>query len=718
MKVVGLLLLANVVMAQTTPVLRIPGQVQLDGKLDEPFWSEALVMDLVQQAPNPRGPTPFATTVRVAATEEMIYIGFLCKDPEPRRLAVHTMQRDGDVEGDDFVSIAFDTYGDRRTGYFFRINAAGARVDGLIAGAEHPSLDWDGIWDVRTHVAADGWSAEIAIPSRTLNFKKGADTWGANFERNVARTRTVLRWAAPTLDAFFFDLSRGGTLTGLAHLKQGLGIEFSPYTTARTRSFFREYGRNFQMTAGGDFTYRLTSQLAAVFTANTDFAETEVDTRQLNLSRFELFFPERRTFFLEGSNQYQFGLGLDAQFIPFFSRRIGLFEGEQIPINAGVKLNGRAGKWNLGFLDVQTRDTVLQDGSVIPGTNLLASRISYDLTSKLRLGGIFTNGNPDGKTRNTLAGFDGVWRTSEFRGNKNLFIGGWTAKSFGDVGDGNRSGYGFKIDYPNDLWDCFVALNKYGASLNPGIGYLPRPGVRRFDAVCEYRPRPRKDGPFGWIRQQFMDHRYQRVVNERGQVESEQFAWTPVNVQTESGDRFSFQWIPWAEFLPVPFDISEGIRLPVGKYRFQRFIAELETSPNRRLQFTNSSGTGTFYSGTLYQQENALRYTSRRGNWQAGITLEQNFGNLPQGNFVQRLWQFNTTYAVSPNFAISSFLQYDSESQNVGNNMRVRWTLRPGNELFFIWNRGWKRLLLSPHEQGLIPESELIAIKLRWTFRR
>ena len=512
-----------------------------------PFGRQAQAIELTQQAPQAGQPTPFRTIVRIVANRENVYVGFECTDPDPNQLAIHTMQRDGDVEGDDFVSVALDTYGDRRTGYFFRVNAAGARVDGLIAGPEDPSLDWDGIWDARTQRTATGWTVEIAIPTRTLNFTRGLDSWGANFERNVARVRTVLRWTSPTLDSFFFDLSRGGTITGLGGLEQGLGLELSPYTTGRMRGGFQANGRNVQGAVGGDFTYRLTSQLAVVFTANTDFAETEVDTRQLNLTRFELFFPERRTFFLEGSNQYLFGLGLDEQFLPFFSRRIGLFEGEQIPINAGVKLNGRVGKWNLGLLDVQTRDTVLLDGSVVPGTNLFASRVSYDLTSKLRLGSIVTNGSPDGVRRNTLAGFDGVYRTSEFLGNKNFFVGAWTAFASGDVGDGDRTGYGFKIDYPNDRWDCFVSFNKYGDSLEPALGFIPRRGIHRTDAACEFRPRPRKDGRFGWIRQLFMDHGFYRVTNHRGLVESQRFSWEPIDVQMESGDRFSFNWIPWQE---------------------------------------------------------------------------------------------------------------------------------------------------------------------------
>jgi hypothetical protein len=712
----ALLALCTVVSAQTVPVARASAAIELDGRLDEPFWQQARLVQLTQQAPKPGEPTPFPATVRIAASADTIYFAFECTDPDPSRLAIHTLQRDGDIDGDDFISIALDSYGDRRTGYFFRVNAAGARIDGLIAGAEYPSLDWDGIWDARTQRTAEGWTAEIAIPSRTLNFTRGLDAWGANFERNIARARTVLRWTSPTLDSFFFDLSRGGTITGLAELKQGLGLEFAPYTTGRVRTDFQEPNRTAQATVGGDFTYRLTSQLAAVFTANTDFAETEVDTRQLNLTRFELFFPERRTFFLEGSNQYQFGLGLDEQFLPFFSRRIGLFEGEQTPINAGVKLNGRAGKWNIGLLDVQTRDKILRTGTLAPATNLFASRVSYDVTPKLRLGGILTNGSPDGVTANTLAGFDGVWRTSEFRGNKNLFIGAWTAASLRNT-PGDRTGYGFKIDYPNDRWDCFVSFNKYGESLDPALGFVPRPGVHRFDSACEFRPRPRKDGRFGWVRQQFMDHRFYRVTNYRGQVESQRFSWTPINVQMETGDQFAFSWTPWYEFLPVPFEIADGVTLPVGKYRFDRLEATFGSSPNRRVQFGNASKFGTFYNGTLYQQSNSLDYTSTRGAWQAGMNLEQNFGRLPQGNFVQRLWQLNTTYAFNTYISLTSFVQYDSVSHNIGNNTRLRWTLKPGNDIFVVWNRGWKRLLLSPDDLRLAPDTELLAIKLRWTLR-
>jgi hypothetical protein len=700
---------------------RFNGSVKLDGKLDEPAWRDpAIVGALVQQSPRPGELTPYDTTVRILVTSDSLYFGFECTDPDPSKIAVHTKQRDGMVRGDDTVAIVLDTYGDRRTGYFFQINAAGARLDGLVSGPEEPKLDWDGIWDAKTQRSAQGWSAEVEIPLHTLSFTRGLATWGINFERSIARDRTVLRWASPTLDSFLYDFSRAGSLTGMQELEQGLGLEVSPSIVGRRKDFFQEDNPEWQGSPSVDLTYRLTPQMAAVFTANTDFAETEVDSRQLNVTRFPLFFPERRAFFLEGANQYEFGLGLGELFIPFFSRRVGLYEEQVIPINEGFKLNGRAGRWNVGMLDVQTRDTELQGSNdvVVPGTNLFAGRVSYDVNPKLRLGTLITNGHPDGLRRNTLAGFDAVWRTSEFMGNKNFLVGGWGAISSGDTPSGNSAGWGFKVDYPNDLWDCFTSLNQFGEALDPGLGFLPRPGTRRFDASCEYKPRPSKTGPFRWVRQQFMEHRFYRVTNYRGELESWRFFWAPINVQFESGDRFEFNWVPWYEYLPEPFTIAPGITLSAGGYRYDRFRLEFQTSRHRAWEFGTTTWFGDFYNGRLLQQENYLRYTSPAGTWQAGLTSDQNFGSLPQGKFVQRLWQINLAYAFSPNLVLTSFLQYDTESQNVGNNMRLRWTIKPGNDLFLVWNRGWKRIILTREDLSLVPDSELIAVKLRWTFRK
>jgi hypothetical protein len=714
---------------RATAVVDSSASIALDGRLDEPVWHDAPVLRLVQQSPKPGEPTAYETEVRVVVTKDRIYFGIVCKDPDPSRIAVHTMRRDGDMKGDDSVSIVLDTYGDRRTGYFFQINAAGARADGLISDPQSISLDWDGIWDARVARIPDGWSAEVVIPSRTLSFSPGVDEWGLNVERYVPRERLTLRWSSPTLDSFIYDLSRSGRLAGVGALEQGKGLEFVPYATGKTREVFPGSHRSWQGSVGGDVTWKITPQIVTVFTANTDFAETDVDARQINLTRFPLFFPEKRAFFLEGANQYDFGLGIGGQdspqFIPFFSRRIGLLGGAQIPINAGVKLNGRVGKWNLALLDVQTRETFVPlqvaqnltlSSPLVRSTNLLAGRVSYDFNENLRVGTIFTNGDPEGLRQNTLAGIDAVWRTSKFRGNKNFLVGAWTATTQGDVGLGSKVGWGLNIDYPNDLWNCSASVNQYGDALDPLLGFLPRPGVRLTYGMCFYQPRPSKDGPFRWIRQEFFENRFWRYTNSKGIVESWEYRMAPINVRLESGDRFEFDWNPHGETLVAPFEVAPGVVIPPGSYDFTRWRVEAQTSDHRPMQFGTTTWFGTFFNGHLTQWINYLRWTSPKGKVQLDLDTENDFGHLPVGNFTQRLWSVRAAYAWSPNLVLSSFVQYDTGSQNIGTNTRLRWTIRPGNDLFIVWNRGWQRFVTEPHV-FIVPESDLIAIKLRWTFR-
>jgi len=701
--------------------------ITLDGLLNEAAWRDAPVMKLIQQAPKPGQPTPYETQVQVIVTSDRIYFGFTCRDPDPRRIAIHTMRRDGDMTGDDTVSIVLDTYGDRRTGYFFQINAAGARVDGLISSADSVSLDWDGIWDARTARTSTGWSAEIVIPSRTLSFTRGLNEWGLNLERFIPRERLWMRWSSPTLDSFLYDLSRAGRLSGVGELQQGKGIEITPYATGKTKRFYGASPRAWQGAVGGEITWKITPQLVTVFTANTDFAETEVDTRQINLTRFPLFFPEKRSFFLEGANQYTFGLNLGQQFIPFFSRNVGLLDGAQIPIDAGIKLNGRVGRWNLAALDVQTRETTIPQqvqedlglsSPVIAGTNLFAGRVSYDFNENLRVGTILTHGDPEARRDNTFVGIDAVWRTSKFRGNKNLQFGAWTATTQGDVGPGSKIGWGLSADYPNDLLDCAASMNQYGEALDPLLGFLPRPGTRRTDVFCAYQPRPSKTGPFRWIRQEFFENEYLRYTDPKGVLESWEYFMAPINVRLESGDRFEFNWNPHGEILSAPFEIAPGVFIRPGSYEFTRYRLEAQTSGHRPLQFGTTTWFGSFYDGHLTQWQNYLKWTSPRGRVQLEADSENDFGRLPEGNFVQRLWQLQGAYAWTPNLVLTSFVQYDTESQNIGTNTRLRWTIKPGNDLFIVWNRGWQRQILSPHDVSIVPESDIVAVKLRWTFRR
>lgn len=686
--------------------------IRLDGVLEEPAWQAAAVIpDLTQQAPKPGEPTPYRTEVRVLVDSRNVYFGITCFDPNPAAIAVHTMLRDGDIIGDDRIAIVLDTFHDGRSGYFFQVNSNGARVDGLISGPGELSLDWDGIWDVATRRGPSGWTAEIVVPAQTLGFRKGEGRWGFNVERFVPRDRTTLRWSGTTLDSLIDDVSRAGALEGIGALEQGVGLSVIPYALGRFRLNRDQNHRTFGGTSGGDVSYNFTPQFFGVLTVNTDFAETEVDTRQVNLTRFPLFFPEKRAFFVEGANLFRFGLGLDDLFIPFYSRRIGLFDGRLVPIDAGVKVLGRAGRFGLALLDVETGD-----GAGAPGTNLFAGRVTYDADSHLRVGAVGTRGNPDGVHENSLGGIDAVWRTSTFAGDKNFFVGAWGAATGGDLPAGRRTGWGIEIAYPNDLWDLSFRYNDFGDALDPRLGFLPRPGTRQYEAGGAYQPRP-QGGAFGWVRQFFFELFGTLVTDLHGEAESWEVFTAPFNVRTQSGEHLEANWIPQFERLDAPFEIARDVMIPPGRYRFDRYRVEAQSSDHRPWRIGTTLRFGDFFDGRLTQLVNYANWTSSSGRLFLSLDAENDFGDLPAGRFIQRLWQWKTIYAFTTELVTSAFVQYDSESREAGLNARVRWTVTPGRDVFLVWNRNWRHAL-SESAFAASPVSDEVVLKLRWTFRR
>jgi len=699
--------------APRAAVGRKNGEIRLDGILDEAAWIDAgLIPDLAQQSPHPGEPTPFHTQVRLLADEDHLYLGIVCSDPEPERIAVHTLSRDGDLTGDDSVAFVIDPFGDHRNGYQFRVNAAGARQDGLISGSAEPSLDWDGIWDARVSRSASGWSAEIALPSRTLRFDTRLPAWGFNAERFVARSRTTLRWSGTTLDSSLADLRRAGSLEGLGGLEQGVGLSAAPYGLARATTDFSADRSSLIGQAGIDVTYNLTPGVATVLTVNPDFAETEVDTRQINLTRFPLFFPEKRPFFLEGSDLFEFGLDLGTDFIPFFSRRVGLFDGNRVPLRAGVKILGRAGRFSVAALDTLTGDV-----PSAPGTNLFAGRVTFDADEHLRIGAISTRGDPDGVHANWLGGLDAVWKTSSLFGSKNFSVGGWGARSGGDVPDGRRGGWGFKVGYPNDRWDLFVQVNQFDGALDPALGFLPRPGTRFYLGGMAFQPRP-QGGPFRWARQFFFELFPTRVDDLRGNPESWRIFMAPFNVETQSGEHLEANYAPQFERLEVPFQVAPAVIIPAGEYRFDRYRLEVESAGHRRWSAGNTVWFGGFFDGRLSQWESFVRYASSGGHLRVEARAENDFGHLPEGDFIQRLLSLATAYAFTPDLVLSILSQYDSETRDVGLNARLRWTVRPGNDLFLVWNHEWQRPLSPEDDFSMSPSRDELVAKARWTFRK
>ncbi len=689
----------------------IPSKLQVDGRLDEPAWASAKAMTLTQQAPNPGQATAFTTTVKVLVAPEGLYLGVRCQDPDPTKIVTHTLQRDGDFSGDDVVNLVLDTLGDGHTAYLFQVNAAGAQADGLVSGPESTSLDWDGIWEAATTRDEQGWTAEIFIPSRTLRFNPSRPTWGLNLERFVARERVTLRWASPILDAKFPDMARAGVLDGVGVLQRGSGWSITPYFLGQQRTDFTTEHTQRLGRGGVDVTVPLGEQLSGVFTYRPDFAETEVDARQINLTRFPLFFPEKRAFFLEGANQFQFGLGLGSTFLPFFSRTIGLSNGEPVPLHEGAKVLGRVGPVSVGALSIH------QDGSPgNPPTNLSAARVTWDASDNLRLGVIGTEGHPDGLGSNRLGGVDAIWQTSRLFGDKLFAVGLWTARSEGtSVPSGDASGWGFKVDYPNDLWDVALTLNRFGDALSPALGFLPRPGTRQATFNVAYQPRPTSPS-LSWIRQAFFEVQTLRVEDLQGQLQTWQIFTAPFNIVTQSGDHFEANWQPEKEVLTQAFEISPGVIIPAGEYRFDRYRIQAESAPTRVWQVATTLWSGEFYGGHLVQWIPSMGWNAQDGHIRVTASAENDFVHLPGGSFVQRLMQLKSEYAWSPTLILSGLVQYDTDSRKLGSNLRLRWRVRPNAEAFFVWNRGWVR----PDLNGplrFLPQQQVISAKLRWTFR-
>jgi len=706
---------------ESPPAIRanpISQRIVIDGRLDEAAWNTGVsIPSLTQQEPSPGVATPFdGTRVTILTDGERLYVGVVCPDPAPERVAIHTLQRDAEQEGDDSIALVFDTFGDHRTGYLFRVNAGGARQDGLISGKDGVSLDWDGIWEARTRRDASGWTAEILISVRSLRFGRGLDGWGFNVERTVARERLTLRWASASLDSGLADLQRAGTLSGLARLRQGLGLSVAPYALGRidetSRTGVRQDGD-----LGLDLSYNLTPSLGAVVTVNTDFAETEVDSRQVNLTRFPLFFPEKRPFFLEGSNLFEFGSELAPDLIPFYSRRIGLAEGRAIPIDLGAKVLGRQDRWGFAFLGVETGS----DGREARAHPLLAARTTFDVDDHLRLGALGTRGTPSGAGDNTFGGLDALWQTSSFRGDKNLTLAAWAARSTGDRpsgrthGDRSRddTGWGVRAFYPNDLWDLSFSLDSYGEALDPALGFLPRPGTRKWAWGTAYQPRPSAEGPFGWVRQFFFELFVTRVDRLGGATESWRVFTAPWNVETKSGEHLEANWAPQFERLSEPFEIASGVVIPPGDYRFDRYRVEAQSASSRPWRVGSTVWFGDFFGGRLTQWESFVYRTFGAGTLRVELDAENDFGSLPQGDFVQRLLQAKTFYSFSPDLLASAFVQYDSESRDLGLNARLHWTFQPGRDLFVVWNRNWKRAL--SESDRFTRESDRLVVKLRWS---
>lgn len=682
--------------------------IKLNDALSDPQWAQATVIkELRQQSPDPDGSTPFRTRVLLLRDDKTLYIRIVATDPNPERIVAHSLVRDTDQSGDDHITLVLDTFAQHRDAYVFQINAGGARTDGLLSpAASSPSLDWNGIWYAAVRRTGDGWMADIAIPVSSLRFSS-SDCWGFNVERYVPRKQLILTWAGHTLDSSVYQLQREGTTCGLAGFKRGSGLRITPYALAEYDSQPRDTHGKGGVTASYDFSPALTG----ILTFNPDFSEAEAQSLQINLTPYALYLPENRSFFTEGSNFFTFGSGLADDiipFYPFYSRQVGLVNGAVVPIDGGAKLVGQSGALSIGALDIQTASSGASSAQ-----NLLAGRIAYALDSELQVGGLVTHGDPTGLTHNTFYGGDINWNTSTFQGDKNLSLGAWGGRTIDSGLQGRDTAWGYRLDYPNDLWQFGYKYSDFGSAFYPALGFLPENGIHQTKAYMEYDPRPQDN----WVRQFFFQIYAHYITDSQGRLLTGELFTAPFNADSQSGAHYEFDWIPQMQQLFTPFAITGDISIPPGRYRYTRYRVEAQSPPAYSWQVGGSYEGGPFYDGRLHSVTSFVKWSSATGHAAVGFNIEDDFGYLAVGHFVQRLYGLQLTYSFTPDVTFSNLAQYDTNSNLVQFNEIFRWTIEPGSDLYVVFNHDVAQLTnASP---GGVPRStgNQFIIKLEWTFR-
>jgi hypothetical protein len=717
---------------------------RLDGHLGIDEWraAEDSIANLLMVEPDEGEPPTVQTIVKVLADRDHVVLGVQCFDPEPQSIVSFSKARDAVLDNEDHVAVVFDTFLDSRSGYLFAVNPSGARFDGLIS--EEVNSDWDAVWEAKTARDARGWSVEIRIPVKSLYFERDLTTWGFNVQRNVPRLQEIDRWSGADLNFAIHQVSKAGILAALPRFDLGIGLSLRPSMVGRLRSVPQQPGPGIDSETTGDpsldVTQRLGPNVQAALTFNTDFAETEVDVRQINLTRFPVFFPEKRSFFLQGADIFEFGAGLDEEnMLPFQSRRIGLLGSDEeelaaIPINAGGKLNGRIGDTNFGILSVTTRkqrNLLLEEGGLrfdVPQTTMAAMRVSHNLLEESSVGVLATAGDQAGRDGSWSAGVDLTFQTSSFRGEKNFLAGAWGLLNDRNGLNGDKSAFGFRIDYPNDLLDINLTSIRIGDGFDPSLGFVPRRNVHIWDFGCEINPRPK----WSWIRQSFHELSF-TLFNRRNNSTWESYAATikPFDWLLESGDRFDLGVEPEGDRPPEPFEVSADLDVAPGSYEWTRFYLGATSAERRRISASARYDFGDYYNGDLETFEGRIGFKPS-ALWAVELTGERSRGEvkvLPDDfegpgtpvlvtrGFLEELYGLRALLNISSDLQFSSLTQYDIQSREIGTNNRLRWTFHPLGELFVVYNHNVHRVRTSPTGRRWLFVSNELPVKLQYALR-
>jgi len=695
---------------------------EIDAHLDDAAWGSARrVGDITQVLPIEGAPMPYPTDVLITYDADFVYVGLTCHD-DPAEVRARQMDRDAFVRYDDVVELWFDPFASERFAYWFQVTPAGSLGDALIAdNGTSFNKAWDGIWYGSARVTDEGWVAELAFPVKTLSFDPDAPWWGFNVRRRRVAGGEEGRWANPSNAYRFFQISEGGRLGGIEGLRQGVGLDVVPYAKyeARRESSERSFGSLWE--TGATIRWRPNALSTLLVTTNTDFAETEVDTRQINTNRFPLFFPERRDFFLEDAGVFLFGAPSSrSRLVPFFSRRVGLSsDGDVVPIQAGVKLTGRFGDWTVGALDTYL-DGLGAQGPVggDPGRealspqNLGVVRVQRALGDAQQVGMILTTGDPSGDSGRSTVGLDATLGSTRFFGEgASGFI--WPYV-LGTVGDGDTEGLAFGVDGQARTrnWEHGLRASRIEEDFSPALGFVRRTGFDEFAGETQYTWRASDESaPL----RQLSSGVEASIVRDRAGSED---GWTvPVTLfdaQFWSQDRVSLTTTRRGETIDTAFDLGDTAVVAPGDYVDTRTRARFVSNDNRLYGLEASYEYGDFYGGTI-RRLRAEPIVIPSKHLTVGFSFEDVEIEVGDpGRLHTQLYGLRANVTIDPFTTWFNFLQYDTDSNDLSAQSRVRWILEPGTELFVVGLFGFSK---EDHRASFVTRDQSIAVKLEVTFR-
>ena len=675
----------------TIRAVRIDKPLKIDGRLDEEVYGVVPPAGgFIMQEPREGDAASEQTDTWVFFDSENLYVVARCWDDHPERWVVTELRRDNNniIENEN-VSVALDTFHDHRNGFFFQTNPLGALRDQAFTDEGNPNSNWNTIWQVKSGRFEGGWTVEMAIPFKSLRYRgSGPQVWGINFRRMVKwKNETSFLTAVPRAYGHngIFRPSSGGTLVGLETPAQSMNLEVKPYVVSSlttdhvaTAPFDNRFSRN----AGFDFKYGLTRSLIADATVNTDFAQVEEDVQQINLTRFSLQFPEKRDFFLEGQGIFNFGgtrgNGNDVPFL-FFSRRIGLSQGQSVPVIAGGRVAGTVGKFGIGALNIQTDDKPTA-GAV--ATNFSVVRLKRDILRRSNIGFLATRRAPAASQAGSNTAFGADANLAFF---KNLAINGYYARTDTPALHGDQSSYRGRFEYAGDRYGLLFEHLLVGDKFSPDIGFLRRSDFRRSTVGARFSPRPishRLIRRFDW------EAGYDYITDsQRTRVENRQLSGT-FEIDFDSSDQWILEYTHDYEFLPRNFQIAPAVTLPIGGYEYDTVRMTYELGQQRPVSGRVSVATGTFYNGNKKE----ANFTSGRIALSARLSIEpgltMNWVDLPYGGFENRLLTARGIFTPTPRMLISSLTQYNEADHSVSSSVRLRWEYIPGSEFFIVYSDG------------------------------